>query len=150
MFLPLKSELSDYFSNKIPQEWHSVSDTQQAQASETGSFLFLSLEMFTLGAQPPCCPEAQGTGKCPCSKSSWHVTEGTTKWYQPESSQGTSLSSRGSGHDGTETKHPCFALAKILTAMIWDDLLHSSRWFGEGTGDPLQYSCLETPMDRGA
>ena len=22
--------------------------------------------------------------------------------------------------------------------------------FGEGTGDPLQYSCLETPMDGGA
>ena len=22
--------------------------------------------------------------------------------------------------------------------------------FGEETGDPLQYSCLETPMDRGA
>ena len=22
--------------------------------------------------------------------------------------------------------------------------------FGEGTGNPLQYSCLETPMDRGA
>ena len=24
------------------------------------------------------------------------------------------------------------------------------RSSGEGTGDPLQYSCLETPMDRGA
>ena len=22
--------------------------------------------------------------------------------------------------------------------------------FGEGSGNPLQYSCLETPMDRGA
>ena len=22
--------------------------------------------------------------------------------------------------------------------------------FGEGNGNPLQYSCLETPMDRGA
>ena len=22
--------------------------------------------------------------------------------------------------------------------------------YGEGTGDPLQYSCLENPMDRGA
>ena len=22
--------------------------------------------------------------------------------------------------------------------------------FGEGTGDPLQYSCLENPVDRGA
>ena len=25
-----------------------------------------------------------------------------------------------------------------------------SKWNGEGTGDPLQYSCLETPMDGGA
>ena len=24
------------------------------------------------------------------------------------------------------------------------------RSFGEGTGNPLQYSCLENPMDRGA
>ena len=150
MSLPLKSELSDYFNNKIPQKWHLASDTRQAQASETGSFLFLSLEMFTLGALPPCCPEAQAMCRCPCSKSSWHVTEGTTKWYQPESSQGTSLSSRGSGHGGTETNHPSFPLAKILTAMIWGGLLHSSRWFGEGTGDPLQYSCLETPMDGAA
>ena len=23
-------------------------------------------------------------------------------------------------------------------------------WFGEGNGTPLQYSCLENPMDRGA
>ena len=23
-------------------------------------------------------------------------------------------------------------------------------YFGEGNGDPLQYSCLENPMDRGA
>ena len=23
-------------------------------------------------------------------------------------------------------------------------------WVGEGTGDPLQYSCLENPMDGGA
>ena len=24
------------------------------------------------------------------------------------------------------------------------------RFFGEGNGNPLQYSCLENPMDRGA
>lgn len=125
---PLKSELSDYFNNKVPQKWHSASDARQAQASETSSFLFLSLETFTLGTQLPCSPEAQATCRCPCSKPSWRVTEGTTKWHQPESSQGTSLSSRGSRHGGTETNHPCFTLAKILTAMIWDDLLHSSRW----------------------
>ena len=26
----------------------------------------------------------------------------------------------------------------------------SGRSLGEGNGDPLQYSCLENPMDRGA
>ena len=26
----------------------------------------------------------------------------------------------------------------------------SGRSFGEGNGNPLQYSCLENPMDRGA
>ena len=27
---------------------------------------------------------------------------------------------------------------------------HSSCGFGEGNGTPLQYSCLENPMDKGA
>ena len=26
----------------------------------------------------------------------------------------------------------------------------SGRYSGEGNGNPLQYSCLENPMDRGA
>jgi len=25
----------------------------------------------------------------------------------------------------------------------------SGRWLAEGNGNPLQYSCLENPMDRG-
>ena len=29
-------------------------------------------------------------------------------------------------------------------------ILGSGRSPGEGNGDPLQYSCLENPMDRGA
>ena len=29
-------------------------------------------------------------------------------------------------------------------------LIHSSLYIGEGNGNPLQYSCLETPMDGGA
>ena len=27
---------------------------------------------------------------------------------------------------------------------------HASKVIGEGNGTPLQYSCLENPMDRGA
>ena len=31
-----------------------------------------------------------------------------------------------------------------------DSIPGSGRSSGEGNGDPLQYSCLENPMDRGA
>ena len=35
--------------------------------------------------------------------------------------------------------------------MVKENYLGSSnRVYGEGNGNPLQYSCLETPMDRGA
>ena len=29
-------------------------------------------------------------------------------------------------------------------------LINASKCIGEGNGTPLQYSCLENPMDRGA
>ena len=32
---------------------------------------------------------------------------------------------------------------------VWRECLGKS-WFGEGNGTPLQYSCLENPMDGGA
>ena len=35
-----------------------------------------------------------------------------------------------------------------MTYMIFEYLL--CAYFGEGNGNPLQYSCLENPMDRGA
>ena len=28
--------------------------------------------------------------------------------------------------------------------------IHSSLYIGEGNGTPLQYPCLDSPMDRGA
>ena len=44
---------------------------------------------------------------------------------------------------------PGFSLHGILQARILD--MHSVYIFiGEGNGTPLQYSCLENPMDRGA
>ena len=38
-----------------------------------------------------------------------------------------------------------------LTVMLetWFRSLGQERYPGEGNGDPLQYSCLEDPMDRG-
>ena len=43
-------------------------------------------------------------------------------------------------------------VVKNLLADVGDTgfLLGSERSPGEGNGNPLQYSCLENPMDRGA
>ena len=45
-------------------------------------------------------------------------------------------------------------LVKNLPAMqetwVQTQIPGSGRSFGEGNGNPLQYSCLENPMDRGA
>ena len=38
----------------------------------------------------------------------------------------------------------------IYTASKWASLNPSLALTGEGNGTPLQYSCLENPMDRGA
>ena len=47
------------------------------------------------------------------------------------------------------------AMVKTLPANAGDtrdagSILGSRRSPGEGNGNPLQYSCLENPMDRGA
>ena len=34
--------------------------------------------------------------------------------------------------------------------LLMDFVLFSILWLGEGNGNPLQYSCLGNPMDRGA
>ena len=39
----------------------------------------------------------------------------------------------------------------IGSQQIFAEYIHHSRdWDGEGNGTPLQYSCLENPMDGGA
>ena len=50
---------------------------------------------------------------------------------------------------------PGGSLLKKLPANAGDirdsgSILGSGRFPGEGNGKPLQYSCLENPMDRGA
>ena len=37
-----------------------------------------------------------------------------------------------------------------ITCTVVSELLATALWNGEGDGTPLQYSCLENPMDRGA
>ena len=39
-------------------------------------------------------------------------------------------------------------LSNLACKLVKSDLLHLQ--FGEGNGNPLQYSCLENPMDGGA
>ena len=47
---------------------------------------------------------------------------------------------------------PGDSVVKNLTANARDtvSIPGSGRSFGEGNGNPLQYSCLGNPMDRGA
>ena len=41
------------------------------------------------------------------------------------------------------------AAVLILHCCVWA-FVSCSKWSGEGHGNPLQYSCLENPVDRGA
>ena len=45
-----------------------------------------------------------------------------------------------------QSTHPLMFLAELAESQI----LGSRLCLGEGNGTPLQYSCLENPMDRGA
>jgi len=50
-------------------------------------------------------------------------------------------------------QHPLIEIEKSETACSVGDpgpIPESRRPPGEGNGNPLQYSCLENPMDRGA
>ena len=52
------------------------------------------------------------------------------------------------------SSHPSTALVRVAK-LLYDDcteriLVHSYLPGGEGNGTPLQYSCLENPMDVGA
>ena len=42
--------------------------------------------------------------------------------------------------------HICIYIYFMLLLLLWNYILCN----GEGDGTPLQYSCLENPMDRGA
>ena len=48
---------------------------------------------------------------------------------------------------GTSGKEPSCQCRKQET---WGSISQTGRSPGEGNGNPLQYSCLETPMDGGA
>ena len=53
--------------------------------------------------------------------------------------------SPGPGPHHLHLAHCCFKISGFLRSQSL-----SSVYFGEGNGTPLQYSCLENPMDGGA
>ena len=59
-------------------------------------------------------------------------------------------SSRGSSRSGDQARiHlPVLASRFFTTSATWVEPFKKSH--GEGNGNPLQYSCLENPIDRGA
>ena len=65
------------------------------------------------------------------------------QWTQEEGMQSSlsGLKHRSSGSDWKES---------ACNAGDPGSILGSGRSTGEGSGNPLQYSCLENPMDRGA
>ena len=48
----------------------------------------------------------------------------------------------------TRTQHPQMTVLVFVPAVVF--LWFSNSTLGEGNGNPLQYSCLENPMDGGA
>ena len=56
------------------------------------------------------------------------------------------------GAEGEEYKglHPLSAWASLVAQTVKNQAGDPGRSPGEGNGYPLQYSCLENPMDRGA
>ena len=69
------------------------------------------------------------------------------------------IAGSGRSHGGGHGAHSVFlpgesqgqkSLGSQRVGHNWSDLAHSSKYNGEGNGTPLQYSCLENPMDGGA
>ena len=77
------------------------------------------------------------------------MRQGAQSWY-------TGMTQRdGMGWEvgvGLRMGNTCTPMAKESTCNAGDLGLipESGRSPGEGNGNPLQYSCLENPMDRGA
>ena len=60
-----------------------------------------------------------------------------------------SMGSHGVGHDlVTNINNKYFRETFLVSGFKYFSL--TSSYFGEGNGNPLQYSCLENPTDRGA
>ena len=68
----------------------------------------------------------------------WHGGESFWKWWWEKLKEGSP-----SG-EGSVVKNPS------VNARVQDSIPGSGRSPGKGNGNPLQYSCLGNPMDRGA
>ena len=50
----------------------------------------------------------------------------------------------------TLSEKPKYPKTRLINAKKKKNSTNIYRFFGEGSGNPLKYSCLENPMDRGA
>ena len=74
----------------------------------------------------------------------WRVT-----WIE-ESGELQSMGSQRVGHDWATSLSLSDGKESACNAGDSGSIPESGRFAGEGIGNPLQYSCLENPMDRGA
>ena len=96
-------------------------------------------------AWPPRAAEALlGPSPCPSPRAKTHPP--LKFWYRKRTSQGVGdLGLVQQGGFSFSAQGP-----SLLLGMVGVDLMCSKVPPGEGNGTPLQYSCLENPIDRGA
>ena len=72
------------------------------------------------------------------------------EWHQDPISPAVMELQVETGNKPLENRHGSDGKASIYNAGDLGSILGSGRSPGEGNGNPLQYYCLENPMDRGA
>ena len=79
---------------------------------------------------------------------------GEPRGHRRPSWRGQGVSEEGGGQEGSEGGGPSRRLLlSLVSYSMWGHVrahVDTGLWHGEGNGTPLQYSCLETPMDGGA
>ena len=96
-----------------------------------------------------------GQGKCRKETSQWETrSENWTDFEEREAKVNFLMSTEPSSNNASYTSKglPCNSNGKESACNAGDpgSIPGLGRSSGEGHGNPLQYSCLEKPMDRGA
>ena len=99
------------------------------------------------GVIPECLTPTSVSLACVCAQSLSSVQFFCAPWtvaHQAPLSMGFPRQEYQSFHSGSAVKESTCNAGDV------GSILRSGRSPGEGNGNPLQYSCLENPMDRGA